>query len=448
MDWSQIRAAVVGSGPSGFFVARLLLDRGAHVDMYERLPVPFGLVRHGVAPDHQLIKNVTRTFEKVAGDPRFTFFGGVEVGPDISHGRLAETHHLTVYATGLPRGSDLEIPGENLRGSYSGPDFVGWYNGHPDYAGIVDDLDGDTAVVIGNGNVALDIARVLVLSPDELRASDAPPPVVEMLAGSGLRRVLLVGRRGPREASFTTKELGDLGRLEAASVLFEDTDEILGLAASELEDSRVRGNVEVLQELASAGRVRDADRIIEFRFHAKPIEFCSDAEGRVRTVRLERTDGTAETEDVEARLVFRAVGHRLPTSHDLPRDPGGRHLAHSEGRLLLGQDPILGDYVVGWAKRGPSGVIGTNKQDAADTFRAIEADVAAGRVRKAHAPEDTFDAGAYSWADWQRLDALEREKGTHEGRPRIKFTAVDSMRDALREVAPPAQEVTEEHAHE
>lgn len=423
MDWRQVRAAVVGSGPSGFYVAGMLVNNGARVDMYERLPVPYGLVRHGVAPDHLKIKSVTRVFDKTAAHPRFFFHGGIEIGLDVSHEELRASHHLTVYATGLSRGADLGVPGEELAGSMAASDLVSWYNGHPDFRDRVPDLSAATAVVVGNGNVALDVARILVLSPTELHRSDAPAQVVEALSGSRISRVLVVGRRGPAEASFTTKELADLADLEGARVTFEDPAVLDGLDGS--GNSRVSGNLEVFRTLAQ-DEGRPSPREIHFVFGATVQEILGD--NHVAGVRISRSDGRDDLV-VDAGMVVRAIGYQLADAEQLPRDASGRRISHDAGRLLDADGVRTGDYVVGWAKRGASGVIGTNKQCATDTFRAIEADVKNNRVRQiAHG---TAAVGTVDWPGWQRIDEIEIAAGVEQGRPRVKLTSAEEIAAAL-----------------
>jgi ferredoxin--NADP+ reductase len=428
MEWSDVRAAVVGSGPSGFYLASMLLDKGASVDMYERLPVPFGLVRYGVAPDHQKIKSVTRVFEKVATGARFAFHGGVEIGIDLERDELARHFHITVYATGLEESASLGVPGESIRGSFGAADFVRWYNGHPDAAELDVGLGHDTAVVIGNGNVALDVARLLVLSRRELAASDAPEHVVDALDRSAISRVLVVGRRGPIEASFTTKELIDLGSLELASAQVADARDVSATPADAAGDARIVGNQQALASLTAQAKQSANPRKIEFWFRWSPVEVLGDENGEVSGIRL-RSSKTGTDEIVRCGLVIRAIGYRARDPRGLTLHESGTRLANDGGRCIGEQGVRLGEYVVGWAKRGPSGVIGTNKQDAAATFQAIAADVEAGRVRSAGEPVPR--QAPFTWADWRLIDSLELSRGIEGGRPRVKFVAKKQMESAL-----------------
>src|SRR3954468_8974593 len=304
------RVAIIGAGPAGFYSADQLLAAGLAVDLYDRLPTPFGLVRAGVAPDHPKIKSVTRVYEKTAAHEGFRFFGGVELGADVAREELLERYHAVVYAFGTARDNRLGIPGEDLRGSYPATDFVGWYNGHPDYADLEFDLTSPRAVVVGNGNVALDVARMLVLADEELAPTDTADHAVTAFGGSGVKDVVLLGRRGPVEAAFTTPELRELGELTRADVVVEPFD------AEPPEDASatVRRNVEVLREYAAREPARRSHRVV-LRFCVSPVEVLGDADGRVRAVRLVRNrlergaDGrvravpTGEEEVLECGLV-------------------------------------------------------------------------------------------------------------------------------------------------
>jgi ferredoxin--NADP+ reductase len=421
----EVKIAVVGSGPAGFYAAGHLLtgagEREVSIDMLDRLPTPFGLVRAGVAPDHPKIKSVSRVFEKTAAHARFRFFGGVEFGRDVTRQDLAARYHAIVYATGTAADRALGIPGEDLPGSCAATDFVGWYNGHPDYADLRFDLSCERAVVIGNGNVALDVARMLVLPEAELGVTDTADHAIEALAASSIREVVVVGRRGPAEAAFTNPELRELGELSDVDVVV-DADELSG-------ESR---NVELLREYAARPLTGASKRIV-LRFLRSPVELVGD--GRVETVRLVRNvlvDGRARPTDsyetLEAGLVLRAIGYRGLPLPDVPFDAARGTIANERGRVRLGE------YVVGWIKRGPSGVIGTNKKDAQETVDRVLEDVEAGRVLAPDPTAEDLEAlltarhpGVVTYDGWKRIDEHEQQRGRPAGRPRVKLTRLGEM---------------------
>jgi len=459
---SPIRIAVVGSGPAGFYTAGHLLKEASgrvEVDMLERLPTPWGLVRSGVAPDHPKIKSVTRLYEKTAAHPRFRYFGNVTFGEHISREELLDHYHAVVYATGSPADRPLGIPGEELPGSHAATEFVGWYNGHPDHTDLEVDLLGtERAVVIGNGNVALDVARMLVLTPSELAPTDTADHALEVLARSTVREVVIVGRRGPAQAAFTNPELLELGELADADVIVDPAELDHALAVHDEaaeQDITSRRNVEILREYAEREPAGHSRRIV-LRFLLSPTALTAGPDGRVGAVGLIRNelvlgeDGrlraqpTEEREEIEAGLVFRAIGYRgirLPGVHF---DERSAVIPNESGRVIdpAGGEPAAGEYVVGWIKRGPSGVIGTNKKDAQETVDAILADIAAAAnangAAPAHEPR-TPDAAAVeallrdrrpeliTYTAWQSIDAHERALGEPHGRPRVKLTRIEEM---------------------
>jgi ferredoxin--NADP+ reductase len=438
------RIAIVGAGPSGFYAADQLLKAGFAVDLYDRLPTPFGLVRAGVAPDHPKIKSVTRIYEKTAAHEAFRFFGGVELGADVTREDLLARYHAVVYAYGTARDNRLGIPGEELRGSHPATDFVGWYNGHPDYTDLEFDLDHERAVVIGNGNVALDVARMLVLATDELAPTDTADHAVAAFHGSGVSDVLLIGRRGPAQAAFTNPELRELGELSRADVVVEPFEAELAEDAT----PTARRNVEVLQQYAQR-RPGDKTHKVILRFCLSPVEILGDETGRVSAVRVVHNrletgaDGrvravpTDEQELIECGMVLRAVGYRgepvpgVPFDEDLGRIP-------NDGGRVTGPDgsPLPGEYAVGWIKRGPSGVIGTNKKDAADTVAKLVQDAEGGRLG---APDARADAeaiaawlrervpGVSTWEGWLNIDEHETAAGAPAGRPRVKIVRMEDL---------------------
>ncbi len=398
-----MRIAIVGSGPAGFYAAGQLLN-GADVsiDMIDRLPTPWGLVRAGVAPDHPKIKTVTRVFEKIAANPRFRFFGGVEFGRDVTRAELTERYHAVIYATGTAADRPLGIPGGEL--SRPATAFVGWYNAHPDFADEQFDLTHERAVVIGNGNVALDVARMLVLSEEDLRVTDTADHAIEAFGRSSVQEVVVLGRRGAEQAAFTNPELRELGDICDVVV---DPDELSG-------EGR---NVDLLREYAA--RPLTGRRRIVLRFLRSPVEIT---DGTVKLVRNELVDGgavpTDSFETIEAGLVLHAIGYRGVALPDVPFDEARGTIANEGGRVALGE------YAVGWIKRGPSGVIGTNKKCAQDTVNRVLEDIETGRLLDPNpsAEELTALAGAVDYDGWKRIDEHEQWRGKPFGRPRVKLT--------------------------
>jgi ferredoxin/flavodoxin---NADP+ reductase len=459
-DDSPFRVAVIGSGPAGFYAAgHLLKDSGGgvEVDMLERLPTPWGLVRSGVAPDHPKIKSVSRVYEKTAEHPRFRFFGNVCFGEHVSREDLLAHYDAIVYATGSAVDRPLGIPGEDLAGSHAATDFVGWYNGHPDQTDLeVDLMSAERAIVIGNGNVALDVARMLVLSHDELALTDTADHALDVLAQSRVREVIVAGRRGPAQAAFTNPELRELGELSEADVIVDPAELELGLAVPDpsLETNAIaRNNVEILRDYsqrAAAGKPRR----IAMRFLLSPLQIIADANRRVESVELARNElvlddsgalrarATEGRETIQTGLVFRAIGYRGLPLAGVPYDERRGVIPNEAGRVI---DPASGgaharEYVVGWIKRGPTGVIGTNKKDAQQTVDAILADLAARRNGSARADSpQPADADSIRrlllerkpdlipYEGWREIDRHERERGEQQGRPRVKLTRIDEM---------------------
>ena len=440
-----VRVAVVGSGPAGFYAAGALLDAelGLEVDMIERLPTPWGLVRLGVAPDHPKLKSVSRAFERIAEKPGFRFFGNVEVGRDLAHGDLLQLYDAVVYAFGAQTDKRLGIPGEDLAGSWSATEFVAWYNGHPDYQDLEFDLNVERAVVIGNGNVALDVARMLALTPEELSPTDTTDPAIEAIGRSTLREIVIVGRRGPAQASWTTQELKEMGELAGADVDV-DAAELEGAAEDDVHTHR---NMDVLREFA-ARRPTGKPLTIRFLFFRSPVAMHGEVnvEG-VELVRnrIEEQDGrlvavpTDEHETLECGLVFRSVGYRGVGLPELPFDER-RGTIHNEGGRVAGHPRA---YCAGWIKRGPTGIIGTNKKDATETVRLLLEDLEQGRI--AHGEHVTADAveallaergvRAVVYSGWTSIDEHERVAGEKLGRPRVKLRTWEELLEAAERVA-------------
>ncbi|MFL5828890.1 MAG: FAD-dependent oxidoreductase [Solirubrobacteraceae bacterium] len=445
---SQPRAAVIGAGPSGFYATDQLLEAGFAVDLIDALPTPFGLVRAGVAPDHPKIKLVTRVFDRTAGKAGFRFFGGVELGTDISRGELLERYHAVIYAIGTADDNRLGIPGEHRPGSYAATRFVAWYNGHPHAADEEFDLTARRAVVIGNGNVAVDVARMLVLEPSELALTDTADHALGELARAGIEEVVVLGRRGPAQAAFTNPELRELGELTRADVHVEPSElELDEHSARWLEDeadAATRRNVELLRDFARRGSGGHSHRI-SLRFLRSPVALLGEGEhGPVASMQVVRNRiepdrhgglravATGEVEEIECGLVLRSIGYRGRPVDDVPFDERRGLIRNAGGRVCDEESRShRGEYVVGWIKRGPSGVIGTNKKDAADTVAKIVEDSETGALR-----EPGSEAGdwilervpsAISWDGWRAIDERERRAGEPHGRPRVKIVRVPEL---------------------
>ena len=456
-----LRVAVVGSGPAGFYAAAALLgaDPPAEVDMYERLPTPWGLVRLGVAPDHPKLKEVSRAFERTATRPGFRFFGNVEIGRDLHHADLMELYDAVVYSVGAQTGRRLGIEGEDLPGSWSATEFVAWYNGHPDFQELAFDLDTERAVVIGAGNVALDVARMLVLTREELDPTDTTDAATEAIVASPLREVVILARRGPAQAAFTTPELKEFGHLAGADILVDEAELELD-AATEValeSDTNARRNLEVLRDFA-AREPEDKPRAVRIRFCVSPAAIRGEA--RVEAVeivrnRLETDDRgrvravpTGERETIETGLVFRSVGYHGVALDGIPFDDAAGTMPQRDGRVLSADgDPIPGVYCAGWIKRGPTGVIGTNKKDATETVEALLADAAAGILPTPERPDPAapFELLAergvepVTYAGWEALDAAERGAGEPRGKPRVKLLTWEELLAAANGQAPQAE---------
>ncbi len=443
----RLRVAVVGSGPAGFYAAGALLasdDPPVEVDLLDRLPTPWGLVRLGVAPDHPNIKAVSRAFEKIAASPRFRVLGNVEVGRDVTHAELAERYGAVVYAIGSQTDRRLGIPGEDLLGSWPATAFVAWYNGHPDFQDLEFDLSHERAVVIGNGNVALDVARMLALTPEELAPTDATDRAIEAINRAGVKEILVVGRRGPVQAAWTPVEVGELGELAGADILVDPVElELDPASEAELEaaPATVKRNVDHLRGYA-ARAPEGKPRAIRLRFLRSPVAILGDerVEG-IELVRNELVDGravaTEERETVECGIVFRSVGYRGMPLDGLQFDEVGCVLPNAGGRTLDGSgEPLIGVYCAGWIKRGPTGVIGTNKKDATETAQAVLEDARAGKLGRGDAASaiDALLAGrgvaVVSQTGWEAIDAAERAAGEPLGRPRVKLAEWDALLDA------------------
>lgn len=449
-----LRVAIIGSGPAAFYAAEHLLkvpERAVRVDMLDRLPTPYGLVRGGVAPDHQKIKSVIAIYEKIAANPAFRFFGNVEFGKHVRRTDLERHVHAILYACGAQTDKRLGIPGEDLQGSRSATEFVAWYNGHPDFRDRHFDLSVERVAVIGVGNVAVDVARILCLTPEELRETDMADYAIDALSASRVKEVSILGRRGPVQAAFTTVEVKELGELPGADVVVRPEEvEIDSVSAEELAAARAatKAKVEIVQEFSRrtpAGK----SRRLHIRFMLSPLELLDGGAGRVTALRLARnrlvknaagvivTEPTGETEEMAAGLVFRSVGYRGVALPDVPFDERAGLIPNAKGRVLdpATRAPLAGHYATGWIKRGPTGVIGNNKADSVETVNGLLEDAAANALPSPAQPDPaSFEAlvrerqpAFVSFADWKRLDRLEVERGQPHGRPRVKFTSVEEM---------------------
>lgn len=440
---SRVKVAVIGSGPSGFYAVSALLKQFGDpiVDIIERLPTPFGLIRAGVAPDHQTTKNVVRAFSKTAAEAGVSYFGNVSVGKDVSLAELRELYDAVILAVGAPADRKLEIPGIDKAGVYGSAKFVGWYNGHPDFVALDPDLNTERVVVIGNGNVAIDVARVLVKSPEEMAASDLPGPVADVIHRSPIKDVVVVGRRGPGDAKFTNVELREMRDLDhAVSIVRHEylPDEL----PTEVEgrDRRVREkNLQTMEAFAEPGDdlVAGAEKRVHFEFYASPVEVLGDK--RVEGVRFERTEvteggnvrGTGAYFTIHCGLVVTAVGYRTRSFEGVDFDAKSGSILNKDGQVA---DNL---YAVGWAKRGPSGVIGSSKRDGDEVARMIAETFA--REGDANKPGheglkrllQARKVAYVDFGDWQKLDAAEIARADSSEAPREKFLSVEEMLAAI-----------------
>jgi len=454
-----LRVAIVGAGPAGFYATDQLFRTPGlvvEVDMYDRVPTPYGLVRAGVAPDHQKIKAVTAAFDKVAANPAFRFFGGVELGRHLSVDDLRAHYHMVLYATGSQTDRRMGIPGEDLQRSHAATEFVAWYNGHPDYRDLTFDLSQERAAVVGVGNVAADVARILSRTPEELAATDIADYALEALSASRIREVYVLGRRGPAQAAFTNPEVRELGELAGADVSAQpeevEPDELTRQVLERAPDRATQKKIEIIKEYARRTPTGKPRRLV-MRFLVSPVELRDDGTGAVGGMRLVKNrlyatatgtlqpKATDQVEDLPVGLVFRSVGYRGVPVPGVPFNDDWGVILNAKGRVLDPQTkhPLVGQYTAGWIKRGPTGVIGTNKPDAAETVAGMIEDLA----RDIHLrPADPSPAAVerlirerqpqyLSYQDWLRLDEIETRRGRETGKPRVKFTRVKDMLAAL-----------------
>jgi ferredoxin/flavodoxin---NADP+ reductase len=450
------RVAIVGAGPAGAFAAASLLRaRGdVEVDLLERLPTPWGLLRGGVAPDHQEIKRLEDTFDRQTLRRGCHFLGGVEVGSDVSHAELMHHYTAVVYGTGAQTDKSLGLPGEDLPGSLPATEFVAWYNGHPDYAGLEPDLSAERAVVVGNGNVAADVTRMLTLGMDELERTDVADHALAALRESRIEEVVVLGRRGPAQAAFTSAELRELGRLDGVDVRVDprevELDPVSRRWLAERGTFTARKNVELLREFAARSPQASARRRIVLRFLRSPV--AVHGAGRVEAIEIRRNEleraaeGTLRaratedaTETIECGLVLRSVGYQAVPLPGVPFDERRSVLPNDRGRVLTPDgEPVAGVYAVGWIKRGPTGILGTNKRDAEETIGGLVEDLAT-LPAPAHPGREAVDAlladrvpDLVTVEGWRAIDEAEREAGRRDDRPRVKLATREAMLAAWR----------------
>ena len=451
-----VRIAIIGAGPAAFYAAESLLkhkELACSIDFFNRYPYPFGLVREGVAPDHQSIKAVTRVYDKIAANPNVRYFGNVTFGLDITHEDIKPLYDQIIYAVGAQSDRRMGIPGEELAGSLPATEFVAWYNGRPDAAMHTFDLSCERVIVVGNGNVAMDVARILVTDPDELATTDIADHALAALRASKVREVVMLGRRGPAQAAFTTPELKEFGELHGVDVLVDAADlELDAISAATVQsDKTAARNVELLRNYAARSPT-GAPRRIQMRFMASPVEVLG-SDGKVSGVRIEKNalvadengalkaKGTGVFEQLAAGMILRSVGYKGVPLVGVPFDESTNTIANVAGRVVRDNtgEPVSGEYVVGWIKRGPSGIIGTNKPDAAATVAAMIEDLAdlSGISDDQRDPQIVAalvkqrKPDVVGWPEWQVLDAHETALGSQQGRPRIKVTDVAAMLDII-----------------
>jgi ferredoxin--NADP+ reductase len=444
---SAIHVAIVGAGPSGFYAAEALLrsELPVRVNMIERLPTPFGLVRSGVAPDHPKLKQPILVYERIARTPGFNFFGNVHVGRDVTVAELRATHRAVVFACGAETDRRMGIPGEDLPRSHTATEFVGWFNGHPDYRERAFDLDQETVAIVGQGNVAADVCRILAKPVDELRSTDIAEHALDVLARSRVREIHVIGRRGPVQAKFTTKELRELGEIAGCSTLADAAD--LALNAESETELRDRQNLNgpgniVLFRAFTARKPAVGQRVIRFRFYLSPMALVggdqvekliltrNQLEGPPFAQVARPTDGQVE---LDCGLVFRSIGYRGVAIPGLPFDDVLGKVPHACGRVLDGAATLPGLYVTGWLKRGPTGIIGTNRADSLETVESLLAELPKdcdGDKRGADALHRLLEGRGVrvlSYQNWLMIDSAEIERGKPKDKPREKFTRVHEM---------------------
>lgn len=449
-----LRVAIVGSGPSGFYAVSALFrsQLAVEVDMFDRLPSPFGLVRYGVAPDHPKIKNVIKVYEKEAVDPRFAFFGNVKVGRDISIDDLRRFYDAVIFACGAETDKPLNIPNENMRGSYTATEFVGWYNGHPDYQDRHFDLSSPVAVIVGLGNVAMDVARILLKPIAELQKTDITQYSLDQLAKSKVKEVHIIGRRGPVQSAFTPAEIKEFNEIENCTPIVKAEDLQLNAASQEeLADPKFpvrKKNFDILEKYVSLPDT-PTDKKVIFHFLKSPVDI--QGQGKVERIILEKNVlsgqagaqnaiGTKIFEELACGNIFRSVGYRGVAMEGVPFDKKKGVFLNTAGRITSDDKPVPGFYVTGWIKRGPSGVVGTNKPDSEETVQNLLADVTT--LKPCESPrrvsvEDFLKKRAINFINypqWQKIKAVEIRRGELMGKPQEKFRTAQEMLDVVKTI--------------
>ncbi|MBW3563455.1 MAG: FAD-dependent oxidoreductase [Acidobacteria bacterium] len=436
---NPLRVAIIGTGPSGMFAAGALLKSGleVRVDLFDKLPTPYGLVRYGVAPDHQKIKKVAAAFERTGADERVRFFGNVKLGRDVTREELLDHYHQIVYAVGAQADASLGIPGEDLEGSISSTELVNWYNGHPELEGFDVPLEHRSVAIIGIGNVAIDVARILAKRPEDLATTDISDAALAELSKNHIREIFVLARRGPVEAKCTPKELSELSEVEGAQAWINPDELELGPESEKAleEDRSAQQNIEIFRRLAGEALI-EGKRHIHFKFLVSPVEILGE-NGRVTGLKVERNrlvmrpdgrlsaEGTGEMETLAVSMVVRAVGYRSRPLPDVPFDENRAIIPNQKG--TVGNR----EYAVGWIKRGPTGLIGTNKGDANETVESMLAEIPAlGNLEVSADIAELLnqrEVRFVTWEEWRRLDELETERGSTSGRPRVKFATISEM---------------------
>ncbi len=455
MSLETVKVAIIGSGPAAFYAAEHLqkkLGDRVFIDMFEKLPTPHGLVRSGVAPDHQKIKTVAKVYDKIASNPQFRFFGLVEFGNHVTLENLYSRYHQIVFATGAQADRKMEIPGENLIGSHAATEFVAWYNTHLEHTGLDFDFSGKKVVIVGVGNVAVDVARILCLTRSEMEKTDIADYALEKLSESGIREIHMLGRRGPAQAAFTNPELRELGKLEDADLLVlpeeANPDPLTLTELGRKPDRAIQTKIELIKKASE--RVPSKSKKIIIRFLVSPIEIIAGENNKVKSVkvvknRLYRSDDgslrpkpTGETEDIPADLVFRSVGYQGIPLQDVPFDDSWGIIPNENGRVLdeMGGDPLTGLYTTGWIKRGPTGVIGTNKTDSGETVSCMIEDIERESTLRPEftSPEsinELLEEKHISYNEWLRVDSFEKKEGEKQGRPRVKVSRLEEILGVL-----------------
>lgn len=456
----QYRVAIIGSGPAGFYACEHLFKKQEYnfsIDMFDRLPTPHGLVRSGVAPDHQKIKSVTRVYDKIASNENFRFFGLVEYGKHITIDDLKKHYHIVIFATGAQTDRKMNIPGEDLNGSHTATEFVAWYNGHPDYRDYKFDLSQERVAIVGVGNVAVDVARVLCRTEEELMQTDIADYALGALKESKVKEVYLLGRRGPAQAAFTNPEVRELGNLDDAHAITRieevELDEFTKELLEKKEDRSLVKKIEILNSYSEDIEFQKSKKLY-IRFLVSPLEIIGDEEGNVKAIKLVKNElyktddgslrprATEETEELKVGLVFRSIGYHGVPLPEVPFHEKWGVIHNERGRVIDPdtQQHVHGIYSTGWIKRGPTGVIGTNKQDSGETVECIIEDISRGKLLSPEAPRPSQISELikerqpqyFSYEDWLKLNELEISKGAEQGRPRIKYTNIADMLEAVK----------------